>query len=586
MPTWRLHPWQEEARGSESKQGPGDTGARPAAGGAARGAAARGAARGAESSGSPTTGSPGGGGRGRRAARGAGPVMGSPALYLGLDVGTQSVKAGLWEVEAGSEAHPVSLGRSELDVQRPREGAAEQDPDAWLAAARAAVRSALRHAGPRGAQRVAAVGVSGQQHGLVAVDADGRPVRPCKLWCDTESHAEAAMLSAKLGTTFGPAFTASKLLWLARHEPDAWSRTTSFLLPKDYVNLYLTGRRCTECSDASGTGLLDVANRRWLSPSQLEDLLPGLTDRLPDLLGPDEAVGHLRAEVAQEWGLGEGCVLVSPGGGDNAMAALGAGCVREGQAVISLGTSGTLFCCSPRPVLDPVSAINNFCDATGFWLPLLCTMNCTAPVQEVKQLWSEAGSSDNDGLLEEQAMHVPPGCDGVNFLPYLGGERTPDWPHASGSLLGLRPGQLQRLPLIYRAAMEGASFALKNAYERSANQEHFPPFKELRAVGGGSNSGLWCQILADTFGVPVVKIEEHENLETEAAARGAAVQAAAVAAGMPVGEFVRGIQVAIKPEKWEPQACNAAKYSEAYLRHRRLGERLFAESRPVSGSGE
>lgn len=526
------------------------------------------------------------------------------ALYLGLDVGTQSVKAGLWEVEAGGEARAVSLGRSELDVQRPREGAAEQDPEAWLAAARAAVRSALGSAGGKEAgRRVAAVGVSGQQHGLVAVDADGRPVRPCKLWCDTESHAEAAMLSAKLGTTFGPAFTASKLLWLARHEPDAWSRTTSFLLPKDYVNLHLTGRRCTECSDASGTGLLDVAKRRWLSPAQLEDLLPGLADRLPELLGPDESVGHLRAEVAREWGLGEGSVpLVSPGGGDNAMAALGAGCVREGQAVISLGTSGTLFCCSPRPVLDPVGAINNFCDATGFWLPLLCTMNCTAPVQEVKRLWSETGSSGNDGLLEEQAMHVPPGCDGVNFLPYLGGERTPDWPHATGSLLGLRPGQLQRLPLLYRAAMEGSSYALKNAYEHSANQDNFPPFKELRAVGGGSNSGLWCQILADTFGVPVVKIEEYptlENggkcLETEAAARGAAMQAAAVATGMPVGEFVRDIEVAIKrggasvgyePEKWEPEPCNAAKYSEAYLRHRRLGERLFADSRPVSGPGE
>ena len=507
------------------------------------------------------------------------------AWYVGLDAGTQGVKCGVWELGAGGRPRAVGCGAAALAAPaRPREGAAEQEPADWLRAARAAVRGALAEAGPpEAARRVVALGVSGQQHGLVAVDAAGRPVRACKLWCDTESHAEAAELSGALGSRLGPAFTASKLLWLARHEPERYAETSCFLLPKDYINFYLTGRRCTECSDASGTGLLDVGARRWLPRGQLERLLPGLAVKMPELLGPDQAVGRLREEAAREWGLEPG-VLVAPGGGDNAMAALGVGAVREGDAVVSLGTSGTLFCFSGRPVLDPSGAVNAFCDCTGNWLPLMCTMNCTGATEEVRGLFPDLGLERLTAMAREEA----PGCSGVNFLPYLGGERTPDWPHASGALMGLRPGSLQRPGLLFRAALEGATFSLKSALAEGMKgrdgSDAFPAFSELRVVGGGAKNALWCEILAQVLGVKVVAV-----YEPEAAARGAALQAMAVHLGAPVrtsvaerlldglldepAEGERGASRAFLP-RGDAEADEL--YAQAFRRHQQLGERLFA----------
>lgn len=298
--------------------------------------------------------------------------------------------------------------------------------------------------------------------------------------------------------------------------------------------------------------------------------------KLPELVGPNEAVGRLREEAAREWGLEPG-VLVAPGGGDNAMAALGVGAVREGDAVVSLGTSGTLFCFSGRsfpPVLNPSGAVCAFCDCTGGWLPLMCTMNCTGVTEEVRGLFPELGLERLTSLARDEE----PGCCGVNFLPYLGGERTPDWPHASGALVGLRPGSLQRPGLLFRAALEGATFSLKNALAEGGSGG-FPIFSELRVVGGGAQNALWCEILAQVLGVKVVAV-----YEPEAAARGGALQAMAVHLRTPVGEFVaKRLRQQAKGEQgvsrvFLPREDAAADelYAQAFRRHQQLGKRLFA----------
>ncbi|KIY93667.1 xylulose kinase [Monoraphidium neglectum] len=376
------------------------------------------------------------------------------ALYLGLDVGTQGVKAVVYDAPSrrivARGAYPLSL----LPTVIP--GRAEQHPQSWIDGVRSAARQALAGVD---ATRVKAVGVSGQQHGQASSVGRGQGQQaPLQNGCDTESAREAEELSAKLGTTLVASFTATKLLWLLRHEPEVYAATRHVLLPGSYVNYWLTGRMAMEAGDASGTGIFDVAARTWddAAAAAVDTRLPGL---LPPLLGPEEAVGTLRPEAAAELGLGPD-VLVSPGSGDNAMSALGSGVTRDGQLVVSLGTSGTLFGVSGAPIVDATGAIAPFCDATGAWLPLVCTLNCTRAAEEAREAF---------GLSQEEATRLAAdeeaGCRGVNFIPYLAGERTPNWPNSSGTILGLRPGLL-RGGLLYRAALEGATFSLRAGLER------------------------------------------------------------------------------------------------------------------------
>ncbi|GAB4823554.1 hypothetical protein N2152v2_010600 [Parachlorella kessleri] len=398
-------------------------------------------------------------------------------------------------------------------LQKP--GQAEQAPSLWVEAVKDAIHDALEDIDP---SSVRGIGVSGQQHGLVALDSELKVIRPAKLWCDVESAEEAAELSRLFGTTLVPSFTgmctaalaqSTKLLWMKRHEPDNFARLAHVLLPHDYINWWLTGRLAMEASDASGTGLFDSENRSWNEQrmTAIDSKLPGC---FPELLGPQEVVGTLRPEVAKELGLPED-VLVSPGGGDNAMSALGAGAVQDGTWVLSLGTSGTLFGPSSKAVLDPSCVICPFCDATGKWLPLLCTINCTGVTEEVRFAFDMTHQE-----ITSLAAKEPPGCRGAAFLPYLGGERTPNWPHATGAILGLRPGFFSP-GLIYRAAMEGASFSLLAGMRRLG--AYGLEAKELRVVGGGSNNQLWRRVLADTFQLPL-----RFPVEAETAALGAALQ--------------------------------------------------------------
>lgn len=489
-------------------------------------------------------------------------MAGSP-LFLGLDVGTQGTKALVYDAGSGEV---LGRGSVSYELVSTRPGQAEQAPSLWVEACKESINDALSAAGSdweETAGRVKAMGVSGQQHGLVALDAGREVIRPAKLWCDTESAAEAEELSRLWGLTIVPAITASKLLWLQRHEPQHWERLAHVLLPHDYINLWLTGRLCMEASDASGTGLYNLAAGCW-DASRLAALGDRAASCLPELIGPNEVVGSLRPELARELRLPPG-VQVAPGGGDNAMAALGVGAVKEGSWVLSLGTSGTLFGPSSKPVLDPTGAINPFASAAGDFLPLLCTLNCTGATEEVRHSF---------GLSHEEitalAAKEAPGCGGATMLPYMLGERTPNWPHATGAILGLRPGML-RPGLLFRAAMEGATFSLLAGMRRL--QDYGLAATELRVVGGGSNNKLWRRVVADAFQLPL-----RFPAEPEAAALGAALQAAAVHSGTPVADYVAAHPPPLEPEALQPAHEAAEAYRRAFQRHQQWGSCLYGGS--------
>ena len=474
-------------------------------------------------------------------------TMRQMSWFLGLDVGTQGVKALLWNAGTGTVGARAAVPLALLPSARP--GAAEQKPTDWLVAVEAAMALLPR----RELGLVQGVGVSGQQHGCVILDEREAPIRPAKLWCDVECAAEAVQVSAQHRRSVPAGFTAPKLLWLQRHEPQHFARIRSVLLPHDFVNLWLTGRRATDHGDASGTGYYDPRARRWAPPTSADWLDPAW---LPPLLAPSEVCGEVRGLVAERTGLRAG-TPVSAGSGDNMMSALGAGAVAEGALVCSLGTSGTLFGPAAQCPEDPAGLVAPFCDATGQWLPLWCTMNCTTPAEEVRQAFAR-----DHAALTALASGEASGCGVLQFLPYLTGERAPDWPHARGVLHGLTPGAL-RPGLLYRAALEGAAFALRRGLE------HLPfAARELRVVGGGARNPLWRRILADLFGAPLVFPRE-----TETAALGAALQAAAASSGVEVAQFVTAHPPALEADGFEPR--KDAALLDAYARHLELSSRLF-----------
>jgi len=430
-------------------------------------------------------------------------------LTLGLDVGTQGTKGLVFDLDAGVVIARAARGHALLPPDEP--GAAEQHPAQWLDAARDVIDALLASPGVTPDALVAAA-VSGQQHGLVVLDEHDAVIRPAKLWCDTSTARQAAALSERLGRAVPTGFTASKIAWLAEREPAHWAATRRVLLPHDYLNFVLTGRACMEAGDASGTGVFDPATRTF-DARAIDAVDPRLAECLPELVPPGVFVGEVTTAGAARLGLPVG-LPVATGSGDNMCSAFGSGATRPGTAVLSLGTSGTLFAQSDAPVIDPAGLIAPFCDATGAWLPLLCVMNCTGVLEDV--LAAFPGSTH--ASLSEAAARVPPGGDGLLLLPYLCGERVPDLPGASGALLGLRPGLL-RAERLYRAALEGVSLNL------AAGAEHLRaldvPLRELRVVGGAARNALWLQILADCLDAPVQPLAEPES-----AALGAALCAA------------------------------------------------------------
>lgn len=439
-------------------------------------------------------------------------------MYLGVDCGTQGTKVVILDPEQGGLR---GEGYAPHELISEANGRREQEPRWWVDAFRRAYRTALDQAGID-SRAIRAIGVSGQQHGLVALDSAGEVIRPAKLWCDTETALQNAELLERLGGDYGamellglvPAtgYTLSKLLWLKQQEPENFKRIAHILQPHDYLNYWLSGEIAAEYGDASGTGYFDIRSRCWV-PQVLELIDPSgrLAEALPPLLEAHQPVGRVRSEVARELGLG-GDVLVASGGGDNMMGAIGTGNIRDGIVTLSLGTSGTIYACSDRaPQLHPQLA--PFCSSSSGWLPLICTMNLTGAANAVREMFGLDLARFN-----AEAASAPIGAGGITMLPFLNGERVPELPGATGSLLGLNMQNMSTANLC-RAVMEGTTFGLRYGLDllRDAGIE----CKELRLIGGGAKSALWRHVVADVMNVRVVCPQIGE-----AAALGGAIQAA------------------------------------------------------------
>ncbi len=483
------------------------------------------------------------------------------ALFIGIDSGTQSVKAVVLDLDAKKVIADARAPHRLIDGLPP--GHMEQHPKDWVDAMVTAIQGAVAQLTAAQKEQIRGIGVSGQQHGFVPLDETGEVIRPAKLWCDTSTSEECAILTKKIGgdkaalkkagLLFLPGFTAPKILWLKRHEPANFRRLRHVLLPHDYLNFFLTGRYFMEYGDASGTALLDVRRRVWSKE------ICALIDRnilgyLPDLHASHESVGTLRPEVAKQLGLPES-VVVSAGGGDNMMGAIGTGNVKAGVVTASFGTSGTIYAYANEAIVDPTGEIAAFSSSTEGWLPLLCTMNVTTVTEQVRTLFN----LDHSGL-ENAVKSVPPGSDGLVLVPYFAGERTPNVPDGTGVLLGLSTKAFKKEHLA-RAAMEGVTLGMNYGLRRLAALG--VKAKEIRVTGGGAKSAVWRQMMADIFGVPVVGM-----VEDEGAALGGALQAAWCVARLggrkkaKITDFTEGVVQINEATRCLPDKKNVAHYRE------------------------
>ncbi len=415
-------------------------------------------------------------------------------MYLGLDLGTSSVKALLID----DAQQTVGSASADLTVERPHPGWSEQDPDSWIAATRSAIAK-LRQTHASELAGLRGIGLSGHMHGATTIDKAGKVIRPCILWNDTRSHKEAADLDADpkfrllTGNIVFPGFTAPKLKWMAVHEPENFARVDKVLLPKDYLRLWLAGEAISEMSDSAGTSWLDVGKRDWN-----DDLLAAtglVRGQMPALVEGTERAGALRAEVAAELGLPAG-IPIAGGAGDNAASACGMGTVADGQAFASLGTSGVLFAANNRYLPNPDSAVHAFCHALpGTWHQMGVILSATDALNWLAGITS-ADPATLTAELGEQL--VAPGS--VLFLPYLSGERTPHNDSAiRGGFAGL--GHESDRVALTRAVIEGVSFAFRDSL--AALAQAGTQLSRVTAIGGGSRSVYWLETLATVLGMPV-----------------------------------------------------------------------------------
>jgi len=484
-------------------------------------------------------------------------------LCLGIDSGTKSTKSLVLDVESGEVVALAQRAYGTIEGLPP--GHIEQDPKTWLEAAEETVAECLEKVGERRSE-IKAIGVSGQQHGLVALDEANEPLRPAKLWCDVSTEAQCVEFNKEFGGVEGliertgnpmlPGYTAPKLLWLKQNEPGNFRRLTSILLPHDYLNLWLTGERQMEYGDASGTGLMDVRTRQWCKPI-LKFIDPQLKSMLPPLRSSKRPAGLLRSTLREEWGLA-GDALVSAGSGDNMMSAIGTGNIRAGVVTVSLGTSGTVCAFSEEPVIDPKGEVAAFCDATDHWLPLTCTMNLAVATEQMRELFGW-----DIPTMEERVAAIPAGAGGVMFLPYLQGERTPNLPKGVGVFQGLTTENMKP-DFMARAVVEGVTLGLAYGLRRFKELGIVPT--EVRLTGGGSKSAVWRRIAADVLGFPTVALKVAEG-----AALGAAIQAAwtyCQVKGKPLSleKLVDDLVVVDKKTRVEPDKEAQSVYRELLLR--------------------
>ena len=473
-------------------------------------------------------------------------------MYLGIDLGTSGVKALLID----GEQKPVAQATAPLDVQRPHSGWSEQKPADWIEVAKAAL-GRLKQSHGAALAAVRGIGLSGHMHGATLLGNDDAVLRPCILWNDTRSHAEAAELDADprfrdlTGNIVFPGFTAPKLVWVARNEPDIFAKVAKVLLPKDYLRFWLTGEHISEMSDSAGTSWLDVANRDWS-----DDLLSacGLTRaQMPALVEGTDVGGHLRNDLAAELGLTAG-IPVAGGAGDNAASACGMGTVSEGAAFVSLGTSGVLFAANASYLPNPESAVHAFCHALpGTWHQMGVILSATDSLNWYAGTVGVSASDLTSALGE--TVHPP---SSVLFLPYLSGERTPhNDAGIRGAFLGL--GHESDRRAMTRAVMEGVAFAVRDSHE--ALKAAGTQLSRVTAIGGGSRSDYWLKLIATILDLPVDLPADGDF--------GAAFGAARL--GLIAAEKADPLSICTAPETArtiEPDASLKEAFDDQYRRYR------------------
>lgn len=468
-------------------------------------------------------------------------------LVCGVDSSTQSTKVELRDIETGALVAAASAPHPPTEPP-----VSEQDPASWWAALVSCLGQVADRLGD-----VVAVSIAAQQHGMVLVDDDGTVVRPAKLWNDTTSAPEAELLVAGAGPAAWAdgsgsvpvaSFTVTKLAWMAEHEPDALRRAARVMLPHDYLTWRLTGAHVTDRGDASGTGWWSPASGEWV-PGLLAHAIGDIDLSSPRVLGPTEAAGTVTVDV----GLGPD-VIVGPGTGDNMGAALGLG-LRPGDVVMSLGTSGTAFAVSETPTADASGLVAGFADATGRFLPLVCTLNATK-VTDAMQGWLGV---ERDELVR---LALDAGPSEAVLVPYLDGERTPNLPDAAGVLVGLRtsttPADLAR------AAHLGVLCGLLDGVDALADAGVALDGRRF-LVGGGARSAAYRHLAADAWGGAVVVPDTDETVAT-----GAAVQAAVVATGWSFAEIANawglGAGTTVEPRHHADAAVIRTSYAAARAR--------------------
>jgi xylulokinase len=412
-------------------------------------------------------------------------------MFLGLDLGTSGLKGLL--IDASQQV--IAEASAPLLVSRPHPAWAEQSPADWIAAAEAVFDALAARVDLR---RLRGIGLSGQMHGAVLLDASDEVLRPCILWNDTRAAEEAAELDGDpmfrrvTGNIVFPGFTAPKLLWVARHEPAVFARVARVLLPKDYLRLWLTGEAVAEMSDAAGTSWLDTGGRAWSG-----DLLAatGLSrDQMPRLVEGADIAGQMRGSLARRWGIGD-AVVVAGGAGDNAATGIGMGVVRAGEAFVSLGTSGVLFAANDGYAPDAATAVHTFCHALpGTWHQ----MGVILAAADALNWFARLAGADAAALTGTLGALQAPGR--AVFLPYLGGERTPlNDAAVRGAFVGLEHATDAQAAT--RAVLEGVTFALRDC--RDALAATGTRIDSLLAAGGGARSDYWLAAIATALDVPV-----------------------------------------------------------------------------------
>ncbi len=481
------------------------------------------------------------------------------SYFLGIDTSTTATKALL--VDAGGQV--VSVASSEYTYETPRPLWAEQHPDLWWQGTLASVRQALAQAGIDPAE-VEGVGLTGQMHGLVLLDEAG-VLRPAILWNDQRTAAECDEIRALVGRerliqiTGNDAltgFTAPKILWVKNHEPEIFHRVRHILLPKDYVRLRLTGAHATDKAGAAGTILFDLKRRDW-SPEVVSALGIDPAWLPPTYEGP-AVTGNLTDEAAEATGLRAGTPVVG-GGGDQAAGAVGTGAVVEGVVSLSLGTSGVVFAAVDRPMVEPQGRLHAFCHALpDRWHLMGVMLSAAGSLRWYRD--TVAPGAGFDALLAP-AADVAPGSEGLLFLPYLTGERTPHPdPLARGAFVGLTVRHT--LPHMTRALLEGVAFGLRDSFELM-RATGLAGISQVRITGGGARSPLWCQILADVLGVELATVNT-----TEGAAYGAALLAATGAGAFATVEEACAATIQVTGSTTPGPACAA--YDELYPLYRDL----------------